>query len=174
MALTKGDFAFVLASMFCVVAEVVISASTVISNCAIGKNTVVRDIVVRGRLVTNDFTSESDGAQVRISNRAEALNNANAPLDELFDFVPGTPLIYVNFNFQWTYKSNQWNNAWKGSRESESFSKHEAVELEVYSAIPNAYQDTVPHLGNYIPSWATVDRLKQGVAYPGFYSDEDP
>ena len=128
MALTKGDFAFVLASMFCVVAEVVISASTVISNCAIGKNTVVRDIVVRGRLVTNDFTSESDGAQVWISNRAEALNNANAPLDELFDFLPGD-------DSQWTYKPNQWNNAWKRSCESESFSKHEAIELEVYSTL---------------------------------------
>ena len=42
---------------------------------------------------------------VRISDRAEALNNTNAPLD--------------------------------------------------------AYQDAVPLLGNYIPSWATVDPLKR-------------
>jgi hypothetical protein len=93
----------------------------------------------------------------------DALKNANAPLDELFDFVPGD-------DSQWIYKPNQWNNTWKGSC---SFAKHEAVELVVHPTISDAYQDAVPHLGNYIPSWATVDRLKQGVAYSGFSSDEE-
>jgi hypothetical protein len=162
-ALTKGDFAFVFASAFCVVAAVVSSASTVISNRAIGNNTVVRDVVVQGRLVTNNFTFESDGAQVRISERAKALNHANAPLDELFDFVPRD-------DSKWIYKPNQWNNTWKGSC---SFAKHEAVELEVFPTVPNQYQTAVPRLGNYIPFWATVEPLKQGVAYSGFYSYED-
>ena len=87
---------------------------------------------------------------VRISGRAEALNNANAPLDDLFDFVPRA-------DSKWICKPNQWNNTRKGSC---SFTKHEAVSPTVL----NAYQGAVPLLGNYIPSWATVDPLKQGVS----------
>ena len=80
-----------------------------ISNSAIRNDTVVRDVVVQGRLVTNNFTFESGSTQVRISesDRAEALNNVNAPLDELFDFVP-------RGDSKWIYKPNQWNDTWKG------------------------------------------------------------
>lgn len=157
-ALKKGDFAFVFVSTFCIITAVVGAASTLISNHAVEINTVVRDALVQGRLVTNEHTSVS-GASARVSARVDALKRANAPLDELFDFVPGD-------DSAWIYKASQWNNTWKGSC---SFAKHEAVELVVYPTNSTAYQDEIPLLGNYIPSWATTDRSKQGVAYAGFY-----
>jgi hypothetical protein len=52
-ALKKGDFAFVFVSMFCVVTSIVGAASTVISNRAVGNNTIVRDTIVQGRLAGN-------------------------------------------------------------------------------------------------------------------------
>jgi hypothetical protein len=157
-ALMKGDFTFVFVSTFCIITAVVGAAGTVISNHAVEINTVVRDAVVQGRLVTKEHSSIS-GALVQVSARVDALTRANAPLAELFDFAP-------NDDSQWTYEPSQWNNTWKGSC---SFVKHEAVELVVYPTNSSEYQDEVPLLGDYIPSWATVDRSKQGAAYDGFY-----
>jgi len=85
-ALMRGDFAFVFASTFCIVATVVGAASTVISNHAVGTNTVVRDAVVPGLLVTNQIGGTSSQV-VQLLARVDALTKANAPLDELFDFV---------------------------------------------------------------------------------------
>jgi len=157
-ALMKRDFAFVFVSTFCIVTAVVGAASTVISNHAVGMNSVVRDAIVQGRLVTNEHSSVSN-ALIQVKARADALNGANAPLDELFDFAPGD-------DSKWIYKPSQWNNTWKGSC---SFAKHEAVELTVYPTNSTAYQDEVPMLGDYIPSWATVDLSRQGVSHVGFY-----
>ena len=159
-ALMKGDFSFVIVSTFCIITAIVGAAGTVISNHAVQNNTVVRDAVVQGRLVTKEHSSIA-GALVQVSTRADALTRANAPLDELFDFAPSD-------DSQWTYEPSQWNNTWKGNC---SFAKHEAVDLVVYPSISTEYQDEIPLLGDYIPSWATVDRSKQGVAYAGFYTD---
>jgi hypothetical protein len=159
-ALMKGDFTFVFVSIFCIITAVVGAAGTVISNHAVETNTVVRDAVVQGRLVTQEHFAIS-GALVQVSARADALTRANAPLTELFDFAPSD-------DSHWIYEPSQWNNTWKGSC---SFAKHEAVELVVYPTKSSEYQDEVPLLGDYIPSWATVDRSKQGVDYCGFYKD---
>ena len=159
-ALVKGDFSFVIVSTFCIVTAIVGAAGTVISNHAVQNNTVVRNTVVQGRLVTKEHFSLG-GALLQVSTRVDVLTKANAPLAELFDFAPSD-------DSQWTYEPNQWNNTWKGNC---SFAKHEAVELVVYPTNSTEYQDEIPLLGNYIPSWATVDRSKQGVAYSGFYID---
>jgi hypothetical protein len=159
-ALMKGDFTFVFVSTFCIITAVVGAAGTVISNHAVETNTVVRDAVVQGRLVTKEHSSLS-GALVQVSARVDALTRANAPLAELFDFAPSD-------DSQWIYEPSQWNNTWKGSC---SFAKHEAVELVVYPTNSSEYQDEIPLLGDYIPSWATVDRSKQGAAHVGFYKD---
>jgi len=160
-ALMKRDFAFFFVSTFCIVTAVVGAASTVISNRVVGTNTVVRDAIVQGRRVTNEHSSLSN-ALIEVKARVDALNGANAPLDELFDFVPGD-------DSKWIYKPSQWNNTWKGNC---SFAKHEAVELTVYPTNSTAYQDEVPMLGDYIPSWATVDPSRQGVFHAGFYDGE--
>jgi hypothetical protein len=163
-ALMKGDFSFVFTSTFCIVAAVVGAASTVISNSAVGTNTVIRDAVVPG-LLASDGIGRRLAQRVQLTARVDALTRANAPLDELFDFVPRD-------DSRWTYKSSQWNNTWKGNC---SFAKYEAVELVVYPTLNStAYQDEVPRLGNYIPSWATIDQSKQRFASIGFYDDPAP
>jgi len=162
-ALKKGDFSFVFVSTFCIVASIVGAASTVISNRVVGSNTIVRDAIVQGRLVTRDFNAPSMGAMVRVSARVDALTRANAPLDELFDFVPED-------DTEWIYKPSQWNNTWKGDC---SFAKHEAAELELYPTRSSAYQEEVPLLRNYIPSWATVNITNQGLSDILFYVDRE-
>jgi hypothetical protein len=160
-ALMKGDFSFVFTSTFCIVAAVVGAASTVISNSAVGTNTVIREAVVPG-LLANNGSDSTEGQLVELLARVDALTRADAPLDELFDFIPSD-------DSKWTYKPSQWNNTWKGNC---SFAKHESVELVVYPTLNStAYQDEVPRLGNYIPSWATVDQSKQQVVSIGYYED---
>jgi len=162
-ALEKGDFAFVFVSTFCVVTSIMGAASMVISNHAIGNNTIVRDAIVQGWLVTSDFNAPSMGAMVWVSTMVAALRRVNAPLDELFDFVPGD-------DTQWIYKPSQWNNTWKGNC---SFAKCEAAELELRPSRSSAYQNEVPLLRNYIPSWATVNITNQGVSDIPFYVDRE-
>ncbi len=158
-ALVQRDFAFVFVSTFCIVTALVGAASTLISNHVVTTNQILRDTLVQGRNVTNKHNSIS-GALLQISTKVTALNRANAPLDELFDFVPRD-------DYYWIYEGDQWHNTWKGKCSS---TKHEAVELVVYPTNSTRYQDEVPLLGNYIPSWATIDPSKQGVEYAGFYN----
>ncbi len=157
-ALRHGHYHFVFASIFCVVAASVGAASTVISNYSVVTNPVILDVVVQGQNVTH-FHNSLGNAILDVSSRVKALDRANAPLDELFDFAP-------NNNFHWIYRANQWNNTWKGIC---TFTKHDAVDLVVYPTNSSRYQDEVPLLGNYIPPWATVNVTKQGTYYSGFY-----
>lgn len=159
-AIIKGDIFYVFASMFCILAAITSAASTTIANHAIVNNTVTRDSTAPGLLVTSEHTTIS-GALVEITNRVNALNRANAPLEELFDFVP-------NDDVNWIYSPNQWNNSWRGTC---SYVMHPAVDLVVYPTNSSNYQDEVPLLGTWIPQWATVDPTKQGVDYVGFYVD---
>jgi len=157
-ALIHGHYFFVLASIFCFVVASVGAASTVISNYSVVINPVIRNAIVPGQNVTH-FHNSARGALLEVSNRVKALDRANAPLDELFDFVP-------NDNFHWVYRASQWNNTWKGTC---TFTKHEAVELVVYPTNSSQYQVEAPLLGNYIPRWATENATKQGTDYAGFY-----
>ena len=157
-ALIKGDLTFVIVSIFCVFTAIVGAASTTISNHVVVTNLITRNSIVPGRLVTHEYSSIS-GAVVEVTTRVNALERANAPLEELFDFTPSDSV-------NWIYQTEQWNNTWKGSC---SFIKHEAVDLVVYPTNSTQYQDEIPLLGNYIPQWATVDRTNQGTYYIGFY-----
>jgi len=157
-ALIQGNYFFVLSSMSCVVVALVGAASTVISNYSVVTNPVIRDIIVPGQNVTHFFNA-MEGATLEVSNRAKALDRANAPLDELFDFVP-------NDNFHWIYRASQWNNTWKGPC---SFAKLDAVELVIRPSNSSQFQSEIPSLGNYIPRWATEDATRQGVAYAQFW-----
>jgi len=161
-ALMHGQYFFVVASVFCVIVASAGAASTVISNYSVVTNPVVRDVVVQGQNVTH-FHSSIKGAILEVSSRVKALDRANAPLDELFDFAP-------NDNFHWIYRASQWNNTWKGTC---TFMKHDAVELVVYPTNSSQYQVEVPLLGNYIPRWATENATNQGMDYVGFYQ-QDP
>lgn len=158
-ALAERDFAFVFASMFCIVTALIGAGSTLISNRVVTTNQIRRDILVHGRNVTNLHNS-INGALLQISTRVAAFNRANAPFDELFDFVPRD-------EYHWLYSADQWHNTWKGNC---STMKHEKVELVVYPTNSTHYQDVVPMLGNYIPTWATMDPSKQGVDYAGYYA----
>src|SRR5882762_2943896 len=158
-ALLGGDFFYALASAFCVISAIISAASTAISNYVIVTNSVMRPSTVSGRLVSNEHAFLS-GAVVNITSRVDILNRANAPLTELFDFVP-------NEDVSWVYEASQWNNTWRGECR---YAKHLAVDLTVYPADDATYQKEVPLLGNYIPFWATLDPSKQGTDYAGFYA----
>lgn len=158
-SLLGGHIFYALASVFCVISAIISAASTTISNHVIVTNSVMRQSVATGRLVTNDHTVLS-GAVVNVTSRVNILNRANSPLNELFDFVP-------NEDVTWVYEVSQWNNTWHGEC---GYAKHLAVDLVVYPSKNATYQTEVPLLGNYIPHWATLDPAKQGTDYTGFYT----
>jgi hypothetical protein len=157
-ALVRGDYPYVVASIVCVFAAIVGAASTTISNHAIVRNAVVRNETVPGTLVTLEHTSLT-GAVVDVNSRVKALDKANAPLDQLFDFVP-------HDNSSWVYVPSQWNNSWKGEC---NYNKYEAVDLVVHPANGSTYQEEVPLLGNYLPYWATLNSTNQGTDYSGAF-----
>lgn len=159
-AVIKGEIFYVLASIFCIFAASISAASTTISNHTIVSNSVTRESTVPGILVTSEHTTLS-GALVDVTTRINALNKANAPLEELFDFVPSDDV-------NWIYSPEQWNNSWRGKC---SYIMHPAVDLIVYPTNSSKYQDEVPLLGNWLPQWATVDPTKQGTYYVGFFVD---
>jgi hypothetical protein len=160
-ALMRGHYFFVFASVFCAVTALMGAASTVISNYSVVANPTVHDIIVHGQNVTH-FHNSMGGAILEVSSRVNALNLADAPLEELFDFAPDDSV-------HWLYKANQWNNTWKGSC---TFVKHDAVELVVYPTNSSRFEKEVPLLAHYIPSWATVNETKQGAYYAGFYESD--
>ena len=162
-ALVDGHLFYVFASIICVVVAIISAASTTISNHAIASNIVIRQSVVQGRLVTSEHSSLSSGgsAGMNVSARVKALNKANAPLTQLFDFTPDD-------SSGWVFDDHEWNNTWQGNC---TYSKYPAVDLVVYPTNSTNYQDEVPLLGKWLPEWATVDPNKQGTAYSGFYTD---
>jgi hypothetical protein len=137
---------------------IISAASTTIANHAIVTNIVQRHTVIQGRLVTHEHVSLS-GAAVNVTSRVQALNKANAPLEQVFDFIPDD-------SFEWVFLEHEWNNTWHGEC---TYSKYPAVDLVVYPANSTNYQDEVPLLGNWLPRWATVDPTRQGTSYSGFF-----
>jgi hypothetical protein len=65
-ALLGGNFFYALASVFCVISAIISAASTTISNHVIVTNSVVRQSVVSGHLVTSEHTVLS-GAVVNVT-----------------------------------------------------------------------------------------------------------
>ncbi|KAF9532493.1 hypothetical protein CPB83DRAFT_846882 [Crepidotus variabilis] len=108
--------------------------------------------------MTREHNSLS-GATVPISSRITALDKAGAPLTELFDYIP-------NDEQDWIYDPNQWNNTWKPKC---AYEVHEVAQLHVYPSNSSAYQDQIPSLGAYVPTWATIYPDRQDVDTAGFY-----
>jgi hypothetical protein len=151
-SLSKGYFFYMVASLICIVTALISAASTIIANHTVVTNTAIRPYMLTGRLA-NKAAEVIQGANANISSRVVALDNAHAPLNELFDFIPDD-------TSNWVFNPGQWNNTWKGNC---TYTRYTDVDLTVTNTTNStAYQDEVPLLGNYIPSWASIDRTKQG------------
>ena len=99
------------------------------------------------------------GLDDQVASRIQALDRAQAPLDQLFDFVPDDTT-------NWVFVQEEWNNTWLGEC---AFHKYPAVDLMVLNNTSVMYQDVLPGLGTLLPTWATLDPSKQGYAnIPGF------
>jgi hypothetical protein len=161
-ALDRGDWFYVAASLICLGSALIGIASTSIVDHAVVSNVVDRTAVVRGRLVTRAHSTLTAAAG-NVSRRIAAIDHANAPLEELFDFVPDD-------ESGWVFRAEQWNNTWKGKC---TYCLHPAVDLVVYPTNSTYFQDEVPLLGNWLPKWATVDPKSQGTAYAEFFIGAD-
>lgn len=150
-AIRRGHFSFVMVSLFCIAAAILSAAATTIANHTVVKNVVVRKTVVPGRLSWRDV-SPLGGLDARVASRVKALDQAKAPLDQLFDFVPDD-------NTNWAFVRKEWNNTWLGKCD---FYKYADVDLEVLSTPFLFYQDVLPGLGTVLPPWATLDKTQQG------------
>ena len=115
-SLLGGHFFYTLASVFCVISAVISAAHTTISNHVIITNSIMQQSTAIGCLVTREHTVLS-GAIVNVSSQVNILNRANAPLNELFDFVP-------NEDVTWVYEVSQWNNTWCGECD---YAKHLSI-----------------------------------------------
>jgi len=151
--LRRGHFSYVTVSLFCIAAAIVSAASTTIANHTVVRHLVIRRTDVPGRLA--HYSPTLSGLYDRVLERAQALDHAQAPYDQLFDFIPDD-------DTNWVFSQEEWNNTWLGDC---AFHKYPAVDLVVLSTnVSNNYQDLVPALGTVLPSWATLDPEKQGAA----------
>ena len=158
--LFRGEIFYTLTSLACIVVAIISAASTSIANRTVDSNSVPRSALVSGRLVTSEHNSLS-GATVKIAARVQALDHANAPLEQLFDYVPDDAS-------GWIFVGQEWNNTWQGRC---SYHFYPAVDLHVYSTNSSSFQDEIPLLSTFLPQWATVDPTRQGTDYSGFYHD---
>lgn len=159
-ALARGDYPYLLASLVCVAAAIVGAASTTIANHTVVSNVATRRATVPGRLVTREHSALS-GALVNITSRVYALDQADAPLTEMFDFTPAD-------SSGWVFVPSEWNNTWKGTC---SYFNHSAVDLVVYPTNSTSFRDVSPLLGNVLPQWTLADPAKQAADYAGFYDN---
>jgi len=160
-SLFGGEIFYTLASLACIVVAIINAASTSIANHTIQSNILNRTGLVSGRLVSQFNTI--DGATVELAARVQALEHANAPLEQLFDYVP-------NDTSRWIFVGQEWNNTWQGNC---SYHLYPAVDLHIYSTNSSKFQDEIPLLSTVLPQWATVDRTRQGTDYSGFYANLD-
>ena len=156
-SLFGGEIFYTLASLSCIVVAIINAASTSIANRTVESNVVNRSALVSGRLVSQFNTINS--ATVEVAARVQVLDNANAPLDQLFDFVPDD-------TSGWIFVDQEWNNTWRGRC---SYHLYPAVDLRVYSTNSTSFQDEIPLLSTVLPQWATVDPTRQGTDYSGYY-----
>ena len=143
------------------VVAIISAASTSIANRTVESNIVNRGGLVSGRLVSP--WGEAVGTRVELAARVQALDHANAPLEQLFDFVS-------NDTWGWIFVGQEWNSTWQGRC---SYNLYPAVNLHLYSTKSSSFQDEIPLLGTVLPQWATVDPTRQGTGYSGFYYDPD-
>jgi hypothetical protein len=158
--LSKREFSFVLASFACVAAIVLSAGSTAISNRAVVSNIVDRVALVPGHLAENDWDS-FPVATPNVTSRLHALENANAPIEELFDFIPDDAS-------DWKYMAKEWNNSWHGRC---TYSTYPAVDLVVVPTDSSMFQDEIPSLGQCLPSWTSESSTIQERQQSGCSSD---
>ena len=154
-----GEIFYTLASLACVVVAIIGAAGTSIANHTVESNIVNRSALVSGRLVSR--WGGLVGASVELAARIEALEYANALLEQLFDYVP-------NDTSGWIFVDQEWNNTWQGRC---SYHLYPAVDLHVYSTNSSSFQDEIPLLSTVLPQWATVDTTRQATAYTSFFDD---
>jgi hypothetical protein len=159
-SLSRGEIFYTLASLACIVVAIISAASTSIANHTVESNIVNRTALVSGRLVSRwgDIVGES----VDIAAQVRALEYANAPLEQLFDYVP-------NDTSGWIFVGQEWNNTWQGRC---SYHLYPAVDLRVHSTNFFSFQHQIPLLSTVLPQWATVDPKRQGMGYS--MSSHDP
>ena len=160
--LLRGEIFYTLTSLACIIVAIISAASTSIANRTIDSHPVPRSVLVSGRLVTSKHNSIS-GATVELAARVQALDHANAPLEQLFDYVPDDAS-------EWIFVGQEWNNTWQGHC---SYHLYPAVDLHVHSTNSSSFQDEIPLLSTVLPQWATVDPTRQGTDYSGFYASPD-
>jgi hypothetical protein len=160
-SLFGGEIFYLLASLACIIVAIISAASTSIANRTVESNNVTRSALVPGRLVSS-FHSIDD-ATVELAARVQALDHTNAPLEQLFDYVPDDASGWISVD-------QEWNNTWQGRC---SYQFYPAVDLHVYSANSSSFQDEIPLLSTVLPQWATVDPTHQRTYYSGFYHDPD-
>ena len=156
-----GEIFYTLASLACVVVAIIGAAGTSIANHTVESNIVNRSALVSGRLVSR--WGDLVGASVELAARVQALEYANAPLEQLFDYVP-------NDTSGWIFVDQEWNNTWQGRC---SYHLYPAVDLHVYSTNSTSFQDEIPLLSTVLPQWATVDTTRQATKYVEFWSLKD-
>ena len=155
-SLLGGEVFYTLVSLACIVVAIINAASTSIANRTVESNIVNRTALVWGRLVSPFYSI--GGITVELAARVQALEHANAPLEQLFDYVP-------NDTSGWTFVGQEWNNTWQGHC---SYHLYPAVDLHVHTTQSDSFQDTIPLLSTVLPQWATTDRFRQGTAYSGY------
>jgi len=160
-SLFGGEIFYTLASLACIVVAIISAASTGIANRSVESNIVNRTALVSGRLVSNWFSVV--GADVELAARVRALDHANAPFEQLFDYVPDDMS-------GWIFVAQEWNNTWQGRC---SYHLYPAVDLHVHTTNSSLFQDEIPLLRTVLPEWATVNIIRQGIAYSYFWDDLD-
>jgi hypothetical protein len=155
--LRQGQYLYVIISLVCVLAAITSSLSTTIANRTIVTNKSNRTVAVSGRLAGDGVgvIQRPVGTIALTLPRIRALENAGAPLDQFFDFLPDD-------TSGWVYRAEEWNNTWQGRC---TYALHPAVDLVVYPSVNSTFQDEVPLLGSRLPAWATVGHNLQGVQY---------
>jgi hypothetical protein len=161
--LARREWTFIFTSLACLLAPLIGAASTLIANRTVVTNAVIRTAPVSGRLVTNEWIG-LDEATVEVTSRFDALDKADAPLDQLFDFVPGD-------NSGWVYVGEQWNNSWHGQC---TYTLHPAVNMVVLPTNSTRFQDRTPALGTWLPTWVTANDTDQATWLSGLTDDAFP
>ena len=156
----KRKLPFIFTSLICILALVFSSASTAIANASVVSNTVVRQRTVQGRLSYTVWIDLIPDSIVNSTSRVNSLEKANAPLLELFDFIPDD-------QSGWVYVADEWNNSWHGQCTYNSFP---ATDLIILPSNLSDYGDLyfqilVPSLGPLLPQWASANETGQGASF---------
>jgi hypothetical protein len=142
----KKEHLFVVTSLACIFLAIISAASTAIANRTIVRNVVARKFNLSGTGVRSDWADGIVPVSI-LKSRVGALDNAGAPLEEIFDFVPDD-------TSNWLYVKEEWDNSWRGKC---SYQLHPSVDLVVVPTDKPRFSGSVPALATVLPSWVTMN-----------------